>query len=122
MSTLYVRPQRQRKLVLSSRETDNYVYGYFSSVMEDKQTAIIKLFKLYDRGINIQLEYKALSFMTEGNRLCGSLGEALNLVWQLADFSNKQQLPQSPPVIQVKRFWRNRDFPRSPEKEGHELI
>lgn len=45
---------------LSSRETDNYVYGYFSSVMEDKHTAIIKLFKLYDRGINIQLGEKKL--------------------------------------------------------------
>ena len=43
---------------LSSRETDNYVYGYFSSVMEDKHTALIKLFKLYDRGINIQLGEK----------------------------------------------------------------
>ena len=90
---------------LSSRETDNYVYGYFSSVMEDKHTALIKLFKLYDRGINIQLgEKKALKFMIEGNRICGSLGEALNVVWHFAKFSNQGQLPQSPPVIKIKRF------------------
>ena len=72
--------------------------------MEDKHTAIIKLFKLYDRGINIQLENKTLKFMIKGNRVCGNLREALNIVWHLAKFSNQQQLPQSSPFIKIKRF------------------
>jgi len=72
--------------------------------MEDKHTAFIKLFKLYDRGINIQLENKALKFTIKGNRVCGNLGEALNIVWHLAKFSNQRQLPQSSPFIKIKRF------------------